>query len=379
MILRQEQQPTFPLEEIIKNFNIDGEYIGYYLSNDGHINNTFVLEFDDGLGKIKSYLLQLINTNVFKNPDELMENIVGVTEHLRKIVVDNGGDPERECLNVYFTSDGKPYYRDADGNCWRCYNFITGAHSCQSIDDPETFANAARAFGKFQCLLADYPSETLHETIPNFHNTLSRFADFEKAVSDNVAGRADSVRDEIDFVLARRDDAGVLVKLLEKGKLPLRVTHNDTKLNNVMFDNETDEGICVIDLDTVMPGLSLYDFGDSIRFGANTAAEDEKDLSKVSLSLPLYREYTAGYLSTAGQSLTPTEVEYLPFSAKLMTFECGMRFLTDYLNGDTYFRIAYDDHNLDRCRTQFRLVEDMERKMENMKAITQEIYSRIKK
>lgn len=375
----QEQQPTFPLEEIIKNFNIDGEYIGYYLSNDGHINNTFVLEFDDGLGNIKSYLLQLINTNVFKNPDELMENIVGVTEYLRKIVVDNGGDPERECLNVYFTSDGKPYYRDADGNCWRCYNFITGAHSCQSIDDPETFANAARAFGKFQCLLADYPSETLHETIPNFHNTLSRFADFEKAVSDNIAGRADSVRDEIDFVLARRDDAGVLVKLLEKGKLPLRVTHNDTKLNNVMFDNETDEGICVIDLDTVMPGLSLYDFGDSIRFGANTAAEDEKDLSKVSLSLPLYREYTAGYLSTAGQSLTPTEVEYLPFSAKLMTFECGMRFLTDYLNGDTYFRIAYDDHNLDRCRTQFRLVEDMERKMENMKAITQEIYSRIKK
>lgn len=375
----QEQQPTFPLEEIIKNFNIDGEYIGYYLSNDGHINNTFVLEFDDGLGNIKSYLLQLINTNVFKNPDELMENIVGVTEYLRKIVVDNGGDPERECLNVYFTSDGKPYYRDADGNCWRCYNFITGAHSCQSIDDPETFANAARAFGKFQCLLADYPSETLHETIPNFHNTLSRFADFEKAVSDNIAGRADSVRDEIDFVLARRDDAGVLVKLLEKGKLPLRVTHNDTKLNNVMFDNETDEGICVIDLDTVMPGLSLYDFGDSIRFGANTAAEDEKDLSKVSLSLPLYREYTAGYLSTAGQSLTPTEVEYLPFSAKLMTFECGMRFLTDYLNGDTYFRIAYDDHNLDRCRTQFRLVEDMERKMEDMKAITQEIYSRIKK
>ena len=375
----QEQQPTFPLEEIIKNFNIDGEYIGYYLSNDGHINNTFVLEFDDGLGKIKSYLLQLINTNVFKNPDELMENIVGVTEYLRKIVVDNGGDPERECLNVYFTSDGKPYYRDADGNCWRCYNFITGAHSCQSIDDPETFANAARAFGKFQCLLADYPSETLHETIPNFHNTLSRFADFEKAVSDNIAGRADSVRDEIDFVLARRDDAGVLVKLLEKGKLPLRVTHNDTKLNNVMFDNETDEGICVIDLDTVMPGLSLYDFGDSIRFGANTAAEDEKDLSKVSLSLPLYREYTAGYLSTAGQSLTPTEVEYLPFSAKLMTFACGMRFLTDYLNGDTYFRIAYDDHNLDRCRTQFRLVEDMERKMEDMKAITQEIYSRIKK
>lgn len=375
----QEQQPTFPLEEIIKNFNIDGEYIGYYLSNDGHINNTFVLEFDDGLGKIKSYLLQLINTNVFKNPDELMENIVGVTEYLRKIVVDNGGDPERECLNVYFTFDGKPYYRDADGNCWRCYNFITGAHSCQSIDDPETFANAARAFGKFQCLLADYPSETLHETIPNFHNTLSRFADFEKAVSDNIVGRADSVRDEIDFVLARRDDAGVLVKLLEKGKLPLRVTHNDTKLNNVMFDNETDEGICVIDLDTVMPGLSLYDFGDSIRFGANTAAEDEKDLSKVSLSLPLYREYTAGYLSTAGQSLTPTEVEYLPFSAKLMTFECGMRFLTDYLNGDTYFRIAYDDHNLDRCRTQFRLVEDMERKMEDMKAITQEIYSRIKK
>lgn len=374
-----QAQTPFKLEEIIANFNLPGEYIGYKLSNDGHINNTYIINFKEGSGKTKSYLLQLINTNVFKNPDELMENIVGVTTYLRKIVIDNGGDPERESLNVYFTKDNQPYYKDADGNCWRIYNFITNAHSCQTIDDPKTFANAAKAFGKFQCLLADYPSETLHETIPNFHNTVSRFADFEKAVKDDIAGRAAGVTQEIDFVLSRKDDTGILVNMLKDGKLPLRVTHNDTKLNNVMLDNETDEGICVIDLDTVMPGLSLYDFGDSIRFGANTAAEDEKDLSKVSLSLPLYREYVAGYLETAGASLTETEVEYLPFSAKLMTLECGMRFLGDYLNGDTYFRVAYSDHNLDRCRTQFKLVEDIERKMDEMQQITQEIYSQIKK
>ena len=374
----QTQNP-FNLEEIIANFNLPGEYIGYRTSNDGHINNTFVINFKEDSGNEKSYLLQLINTNVFKNPDELMANIVGVTKYLRNIVIDNGGDPERECLNVYFTNDNKPYYKDAEGNCWRIYNFITDAHSCQAIDDPAIFRNAAKAFGKFQCLLADYPSDTLYETIPNFHNTISRFNDFKKAVNDDIAGRAAGVKEEIDFVLSREADTGILVNLLNDGKLPLRVTHNDTKLNNVMLENESGEGICVVDLDTVMPGLSLYDFGDSIRFGANTATEDEKDLSKVSLSLPLYEEYVSGYLETAGASLTETEVEYLPFSSKLMTLECGMRFLGDYLNGDTYFRTAYSDHNLDRCRTQFKLVEDIERKMDEMQKITQNVYAQIKK
>ena len=367
-------QAPFPIKEIEKAFDIKGEYKEYRLSNDGHINNTYVVDFDED-GKTKSYLLQLINTNVFKNPDELMENIVGVTEYVSKIVEANGGDKKRECLKVYHTVDGKPYFKDEDGNCWRIYNFILDAHTSSSIDNPATFAKAAKAFGNFQRMLADYPSETLHETIPNFHNTASRYEDFEKAVKDNIAGRADKVSKEIEFVRARKADTAVLVDMLKKGELPLRVTHNDTKLNNVMLDNKTNEGICVIDLDTVMPGLSLYDFGDSIRFGANTAVEDEKDLSKVSLSLELYKAYAEGYLGAAGKSLTKTEVEYLPFASKLMTFECGMRFLTDYLNGDTYFRIAYDDHNLDRCHTQFVLVYDMEKKMDDMMKITQNIYA----
>lgn len=367
-------QTPFPLEEIIEKFNLSGEYVGYRTSNDGHINNTFVLSFNQDKDK-KSYLIQLINTNVFKNPDELMENIMGVTDYLRNIIIANGGDCERECLKVFMTVDGKPYFKDEKGNCWRCYNFITDAHACSTIDKPQTFFNAAKAFGTFQCLLADYPSETLHETIPNFHNTRSRFADFKKAVDDDLKGRAAGVQDEINFVLERECDTGILVDMLERGELPLRVTHNDTKLNNVMFDNSTDEGICVIDLDTVMPGLSLYDFGDSIRFGANTAAEDEKDLDKVTLSLELYKAYTEGYLSAAGKALTEKEVEYLPFSAKLMTLECGMRFLGDYLNGDTYFRTAYPEHNLVRCRTQFKLVREIEQHLDEMKKITQDIYS----
>ena len=373
----QTQNTPFPLQQIIDEFGFEGEYIGYRVSNDGHINNTFVLDFKNADGSSTSYLVQLINTNVFKNPDELMENIVGVTGYLRNIVIERGGDPERECLRVFFTKGGKPYFRTENGEYWRCYNFITGAHACQSIDDPKTFFNAAKAFGTFQCLLADYPSSTLHETIPNFHNTRSRFADFKKAVSDDLKGRAAGVQEEIDFVLSREGDTGILVDMLSNGELPLRVTHNDTKLNNVMFDNETDEGICVIDLDTVMPGLSLYDFGDSIRFGASTAAEDEKDLSKVNFDIELYKVYTEGYLSAAGKSLTDAEIEYLPFSSKLMTLECGMRFLGDYLNGDTYFRIDYPEHNLVRARTQFKLVEDMEKQMDEMKKVTQEIYAKV--
>ncbi|MGN0544398.1 MAG: phosphotransferase enzyme family protein [Acutalibacteraceae bacterium] len=373
----QTQQYPFPLEKIIEEFGFEGEYIGYRTSNDGHINNTFVLDFKNADGSKTSYLVQLINTNVFKNPDELMENIVGVTSYLRNIIIERGGDPERECLTVFFTKDGAPYFRDNEGNCWRCYNFITDAHAYQSIDDPRTFYNAAKAFGMFQCMLAGYPSHTLHETIPNFHNTRSRLTDFKEAVSSDAKSRAAGAQREIDFVLAREADTGVLVDMLDRGELPLRVTHNDTKLNNVMFDNLTDEGICVVDLDTVMPGLSLYDFGDSIRFGANTAAEDEKDLDKVSLSLDLYKTYAEGYLASAGKSLTPAEIEYLPFAAKLMTLECGMRFLGDYLNGDTYFRTAYGDHNLVRCRTQLKLVAEMERHMDEMKKITQDICSKV--
>lgn len=357
--------------ELLNAFTFEGELVEIKQLHDGHINNTYVFDFNDN-GKIRRYLVQILNTYVFKQPDALMDNVVGVTNHLRKAVIANGGDPERECLTVYPAKDGKPYYIDSEGNFWRCYNFIFNAHSCQSVENEEVFFNAAKAFGKFQQMLADYPGETLVETIPNFHNTESRFADFRKAVADNLSGRADTVEKEIEFVRAREADCSVLVELLRNGELPLRVTHNDTKLNNVMFDDETNEGICVVDLDTVMPGLSLYDFGDSIRFGASTASEDEKDLSKVSMSLDLFRTYTLGYLTTAGESLTAKEIEYLPFSAKLMTLECGMRFLGDYINGDVYFKTAYPEHNLDRCHTQFVLVADMERKMDEMKKIVAE-------
>lgn len=357
--------------ELLEAFEFEGELKNISQLHDGHINNTYVFDFEDN-GRLRRYLVQILNTYVFKKPDELMNNVVGVTKHLRKAVIANGGDPERECLTVYPAKDGKPYHIDSEGNFWRCYNFISDAHSCQSVDSPEVFFNAAKAFGKFQQMLADYPGETLSETIPNFHNTESRFADFKKAVADNLSGRADSVKEEIAFVCEREADCSVLVDLLKAGELPLRVTHNDTKLNNVMFDNKTNEGICVVDLDTVMPGLSLYDFGDSIRFGASTASEDEKDLSKVSMSLELFRAYTLGYLSAAGESLTAKEIEYLPFSSKLMTLECGMRFLGDYINGDVYFKTAYPEHNLDRCHTQFVLVADMEKKMDEMKKIVAE-------
>lgn len=357
------------VSELLGAFQFEGKFEITDQLHDGHINNTYIFSFREENGKLNKYLVQELNTYVFKQPEALMENVMGVTKYMREYVLANGGDIERECLYVIPAKDGKPYYIDGENRFWRCYNFISGAHSCQSVENTEVFFNAAKAFGNFQRILADYPIDGLTETIPNFHNTVSRFADFKKAVSDNLSGRASQAEAEIEFVLAREKDCSVLIDMLNAGELPLRVTHNDTKLNNVMFDNETNEGICVVDLDTVMPGLSLYDFGDSIRFGANTAAEDEKDLSKVSLSLENFAAYTLGYLSTAGESLTKNEIEQLAFSSKLMTLECGMRFLGDFINGDVYFKTEYPEHNLVRCRTQFELVADMERKMDAMQKI----------
>ncbi|MGN0574026.1 MAG: phosphotransferase enzyme family protein [Acutalibacteraceae bacterium] len=357
------------ISELLGNFKFSGELKNVTQLHDGHINNTYIFEFCEESGHENKYLVQELNTYVFKNPDLLMQNVVGVTKHMQNKVIQNGGDIERECLTVFFTKDDKPFYTDSEGRCWRCYNYVYNAHSCQKIENSEVFFNAAKAFGKFQGMLADYPIDSLYETIPNFHNTVSRFADFKAAVESNLSGRADEARSEIDFVLAREKDCRVLVDMLSEGKLPLRVTHNDTKLNNVMFDNETNEGICVVDLDTVMPGLSLYDFGDSIRFGANTAAEDEKDVYKVSLSLELFEAYTLGYLSSAGESLTKDEINQLAYSSKLMTLECGMRFLGDFINGDVYFKTEYPEHNLVRCRTQFALVADIEKKLPEMQKI----------
>lgn len=367
----------FDINEIIDNYDFKGSYYDFSAIYHGHINNTYVLSFDDD-GSEKQYILQQINTNVFKNVDKLMENYVGVTKFVRDKVVEHGGNPKRESLKVYFTKDGKPYYTDKNGRCWRVINYIINTVSVNLPDNTEICRKAGKAFGNFQKLLADYPIDKLHETIPNFHNTVSRYNDFLAAVERDEAGRAAEVASEISFVRSRQKDCSVLLDLLEKGQLPLRVTHNDTKLNNILFDRKSGEGICIIDLDTVMPGLSLYDFGDSLRFAGNTANEDEKDLSKVSFSLDVYNSYTQGYLSAAGDSLTEYEIYYLPFSCKLMTLECGMRFLTDYLNGDVYFKTDYPEHNLDRCHTQFKLVEDIEKKYTQLLAITQRISESIK-
>ena len=265
--------------------------------------------------------------------------------------------------------NGQDYYTDSQGGAWRLYPFVEGTICHQAADTPELFAASGRAFGRFQRLLADYPADTLYETIPHFHDTEDRLAKFKAAVAEDKLGRARDCQPEIDFVLAREADCSVALNAMREGKLPLRVTHNDTKLNNVLMDDKTGEGMCIIDLDTVMPGLVLYDFGDSIRFGANHCAEDETDLSKVSLDVDLFAVYTKAFLEGTGGSLTNEEIAMLPWGAKLMTLECGIRFLTDYLVGDEYFHISREKHNLDRCRTQFKLVADMEARWAELEAI----------
>ena len=359
----------FDIKEVCENFSIGGVFTGYEKINNGHVNSTYRLEFEEN-GETKKYVLQMVNTVAFKYPDKLMSNIIGITNHIRKKAEEKGDDASRCTLSFLPCNDGNYYYIDDENSCWRVYTLVDDVYTCNSIENENDFYNAGIAFGEFQNILADYDCNSLYDTIENFHNTVSRFEALKTAINENLASRADSVKDEIEFALAREKDTHVLVDLIADGKLPIRVTHNDTKLNNILFDNKTNKGICIIDLDTVMPGLSLYDFGDSIRFGANTAAEDEKDLSKVSLSLPLYEVYVKGYLQSAREALTDLEKELLPFGAKLMTYECGIRFLTDYLNGDKYFHINYADHNLDRCRTQFALVADMEKKMDEMSEIT---------
>ena len=334
----------------------------------GHINSTFLVVSDS-----KSYILQRINTDVFPHPHEVMENIKGVTDHIRKKTELSGGDPKRTTLDFQCFPDGNNYYDDEDGNCWRIYEFIDRTVAYDKVESPRDFYNCANAFGIFQQQLADYPAETLHETIINFHNTPVRYQNLMKAIEKNASGRVSEVADEIAFAKAREEFCKTLENARAAGELPLRVTHNDTKLNNILFDEETGEPTCVIDLDTVMPGYSVNDFGDSIRFGANTAVEDEVDLSKVSLDLDLFKTYAEGFLKGCNGSLTEKELELLPVGAMMMTLECGMRFLTDHIDGDVYFKIHREGHNLDRCRCQFALVADMERKLDQMNAIIKEL------
>lgn len=336
----------------------------------GHINDTFAVWAAD---HSRRWILQRINTDTFTDPAGLMENVTGVTSYLRREILARGGDPDRETLNVVPTREGKPYYTDCEGGAWRAYLFVEGTVCLQKVENERDFYTAAETFGNFQNQLAGYPAATLHETIARFHDTPNRYANFEKALAADVMGRAKDVGPEIAFIRAREADCRVLVDQLAAGVLPLRVTHNDTKLNNVLIDQETGKGICVIDLDTVMPGLSAYDFGDSIRFGANDCAEDEPDQSKVHFSLHLYEVFARGYLAAAGSAMTEAERRSLPWGAKLMTLECGIRFLTDYLEGDHYFKISRPAQNLDRARTQFTLVEGMEREFDAMTQLALEL------
>ena len=329
----------------------------------GHINDTFAVWAAD---HSRRWILQRINTDTFTDPAGLMENVTGVTSYLRREILARGGDPDRETLNVVPTREGKPYYTDCEGGAWRAYLFVEGTVCLQKVENERDFYTAAETFGNFQNQLAGYPAATLHETIARFHDTPNRYANFEKALAADVMGRAREIGPEIAFIRAREADCHVLMDQLAAGVLPLRVTHNDTKLNNVLIDQATGKGICVIDLDTVMPGLSAYDFGDSIRFGANDCAEDEPDQSKVHFSLHLYKVFAEGYLAAAGSAMTEAERRSLPWGAKLMTLECGIRFLTDYLEGDHYFKISRPAQNLDRARTQFTLVAGMERDFDEM-------------
>jgi hypothetical protein len=309
----------------------------------------------------------MVNNNVFKNVPSLMRNIQLVTQHLSKKV-----DDPREVLTLVPTITGGAFYIDENGNYWRVYQYVRNSICFERAESIASFFESAVAFGKFQDRLCDFPAEVLSETIPKFHDTVSRFDAFKEAVAADICNRAKDVAREIETTWRYEDFAATLVSLQAKREIPLRVTHNDTKLNNVIFDAKTHKALCVIDLDTVMPGLAVNDYGDSIRFGASTAAEDEKDLSKVWIDLDLFTAYTKGFISTCGKNLTKLEIELLPVGAKMMTFECGIRFLTDYLNGDTYFTIRYPEQNLDRCRTQYKQVADMDAKWAQMNRIVRE-------
>jgi len=338
---------------VARQFDLRGDFVTAELYGSGHINDTYCAVFDQGGTRVR-YVVQRINHHIFKNPAALMENIRRVTAHLGH-KSDGQADLSRRVLTLIPARDGQPFYCDAQGNHWRAYIFIEKARTFDAVESAQQAFQAAKAFGQFQKLLSDLPAPRLHDTIPDFHHTPKRFAALEKAIEADVANRAQWAKEEIAFAVRRK----AATSLLLEANLPERVTHNDTKFNNVMLDDVTGEGICVIDLDTVMPGLALYDFGDMVRTTTSPAKEDERDLSKVTMQFPMFEALARGYLAAA-DFLTPSEKKLLPVSGKLITLEIGLRFLTDFLAGDTYFKVHRDGHNLDRCRTQFKLVESIE-------------------
>ncbi len=356
------------IRKVASNFNFNGNFISFVENNSGNINKTFVLTYDDN-GKTVKYTLQKLNTYVFKNPYEVMDNILKVSEHLKEKLIETYGSCDRRVLEVILSKEGKPFFESEEEGFWRAFIYVDNARAYNAVETPMQFYAGGKAFGEFQKFLADFDASTLYETIKDFHNTPKRIQTFLNAVAEDKAGRKDTVKDEISFIIDRADEAVSIQNMIDEGRLPLRVTHNDTKFNNVLLDDETGEGLCVIDLDTVMPGTSLYDFGDAVRSGASTAAEDEKDLSKVSFDLELFELFTKGFIESTDGFLTDTEITLLPLGAKIITLELASRFLADYLDGDLYFKTDYPEHNLDRTRTQLKLVADIEKKFDKLNEI----------
>jgi aminoglycoside phosphotransferase (APT) family kinase protein len=356
------------LQEISKQFQIYGQILHAEPCKIGHINETYTATYDQG-GILVRYIHQKINQSVFKDPAAVMENIMRVTTHIQhKLIAQGAREATRKVLTVVPTRDGKSFYVDGNGECWRTYVFVEKVQSFESVQSTQQALDAGEAFGTFQSLLADLPGQRLHETIPEFHNTRRRFEALEQAVQDDHCNRARFAAKQIAFAIAQKPWLGTLLDAHARGEIPERITHNDTKFNNVMMDWETGRAMCVVDLDTVMPGLVLYDFGDMVRTTTSPTLEDEKDLSKVEVQMPMFEALARGYVSAAGSFLTPAERSYLAFSGKLITFTIGIRFLADYLAGDVYFRVHRPDHNLDRVRTQFKLVESIAHQQEAMQA-----------
>ena len=366
------------LYDIAGQFSVMGNCLEVKPFGNGHINDTYAVTCASE-GGVRRYILQMLNSRVFPHPTALMNNFAAVTGYLRPVIKAEGGNPDRECLRLIPTLDGAAYYVDKRGEVWRMTQLIENTDAYLIAESSAMFEDAGGAFGLFIKRLQGFDAASLIEVIPDFHNTVKRYQNLEKAIAEDKMGRAAGVKDMIDFARARKGITGIIVDALDKGEIPLRVTHNDTKLNNVLIDTATKKAICVIDLDTVMPGSLLYDFGDAIRVGCSTAAEDEKDLSKVHFSQENFLAFTRGFMRGLGDSITQKERELLPMGAILMTFECGMRFLTDYLEGDVYFKTAYPEHNLVRCRTQFKLVEELEANLTFMKDTVERVYSDLKK
>ena len=347
--------------DVSRHFQIYGDLLHAEPCKIGHINETYIATYMQGGVKVR-YVHQRINTQVFRDPDGVMNNLVRVTRHQRKKLIElEAQDVSRRVVTVIPTKDGRPYYRTPEGECWRTFVFVERVRTFEAVETPVQAAEAGRAFGEFQRLLVDLPGERLVETIPNFHNTRKRFETFQQAVAGDRMNRAKEAAAEIDFVLKREKLVDVILTALAKGKIPERITHNDTKFNNVMLDVETGKAMCVVDLDTVMPGCALYDFGDMVRTTTSPTLEDELDLSKVHMRMPMFKALVKGYVDAAGAFLTKNERSLIAFSGKLITFTIGIRFLTDHLMGDTYFRVHRQNHNLDRARTQFRLVDSIEK------------------